>query len=256
VRAAAKAVTCRLAKTGETGLSLRSLFLALILLAFLPVVASAEESRFFAGLDVLGGAAFGSSSTTDGGAPFANGGVVKNVKFGKTVGLGGHVGYRVDRSLSGFISYQHIRGDIDWDADFPFIGAASQFEGKAISNAILGNVAYDLPLSDTTAVRATAGLGLTFNSLSDVVETDGPTGLFLSDVESHTKISPMVQIGAGIQYEIAPNALLGLDASFAYVGGFETGNTRNGNLGVTDINPYRIDDVWRANLSASITIMF
>ena len=49
---------------------------------------------------------------------------------------------------------------------------------------------------------------------------------------------------------------LGLDASIAYYGGFETGNNRSGNLGITSINPYRIDDVWRANLGGSFRFKF
>ena len=55
----------------------------------LPATALAEDAGFFAGLDATGGIAFGSSSTTDGGAPFAGGGIVDNVKFRGTVGLGG-----------------------------------------------------------------------------------------------------------------------------------------------------------------------
>lgn len=57
-----------------------------------PASALAQDTGFFAGLDVYGGTAFGSSSTTNGGAAFAGGGVVNNVKFGGTVGMGGHAG--------------------------------------------------------------------------------------------------------------------------------------------------------------------
>lgn len=135
--------------------------------------------------------AHGSSSTKNGGWAVAGGGVVENVKFGGTVRIGGHVGYRFNPALSVFISYQHVRGDVSWDANFPMIGQASRFSGSATSDAILGNVAYDLPLSNATTVRATAGLGLTFNSLSGVVETDKTTSEFLSDVENHTQASPI-----------------------------------------------------------------
>jgi hypothetical protein len=200
--------------------------------------------------------ATGSSNTSNGGAPFAGGGVVNDLRFGDTTGIGGHIGYRVDPALSAFISYQHIRGDIEWNANFPLVGASSDYEGSAISDAIMGNVAYELPLSDVISVRATAGLGITFNTLSGIVETDKATGIFLADVANHTKIAPIAQIGTGIRYKITPNVALGLDASFAYSGGFETGDTRTGNLGVTDINPYKINDVWRANLGVSIGLEF
>lgn len=221
-----------------------------------PVSAFAGERGFFAGPDVFGGAAFGSSSTTNGGMPAVGGGIVGDVKFGETWGIGGHVGYRFDPAMSAFISYQHIRGDVGWNAIFPLYGVSSRFEGSAISNALLGNIAYEFPLSAATTVKTTVGLGLTFNTLSGVVETDRASGLFLTDVANHTKIGAIAQVGLGIQHKIAQNVVVGLDGSIAYAGGFETGNIRSGNLGITDINPYAIDDVWRANLSGSIRFEF
>lgn len=221
-----------------------------------PVSALAAEQGFFAGLDASTGAAFGSSKTTNGGAPVAGGGVVGNVKFGETWGIGGHVGYQFDPAMSAFISYQSICGNVRWNANYPWIAASSKFDGTAISNVILGNVAYEFPLSDATMLRTTAGLGVTFNTLSNVTETDRPTGIFLAGLESHTKVSPAAQVGLGLRHRIAPNAVLGLDGTIAYTGAFETGNTRTGNLGVTSINPYGIDDVWRASVSASIRVSF
>lgn len=218
--------------------------------------AFAGEPGFFAGVDVSAGMASGSSSTTNGGAAFAGGGVVANVKFGDTVGIGGHVGYRFDPVWSAFVSYQHVRGHVSWDANFPLFGVASGFAGTAFGNGILANLAYDLALSDRTSLRASTGLGLTFNTLSGVVETDKGSGLFLSDVKDHTRLSPMAQAGAGIRHKITPNAELGFDALVAYTGGFETGNTRSGNLGITPITPYKIDDVWRASLSGSFRLAF
>lgn len=127
---------------------------------------------------------------------------------------------------------------------------------SAISNAVLGNVAYELPLSDVTTLRTTAGLGVTFNTLSRVVETNKPIGEFLSDLASHTKVGAAAQIGLGLRRKIVPNVVAGLDGLVAYAGGFETGTTRNGNLGTTGINPYKIDDVWRTTLNASIKVSF
>jgi hypothetical protein len=235
---------------------LKILLIIVATVLLFPVPALAEDSGFFAGLDVSGGLASGSSSTRNGGAAFAGGGVVGNVKFDGTIGVGGHVGYRFDPSVSAFISYQYIRGGVSWDAKFPLIGAASDFDGDAISNVIMGNVAYDWALSDATSIGVSTGIGLSFNSLSDVVETDKATGLFLADVEDHTEISPAAQIGVSLQHRIAPNAVLALNAAVSYVGDFETGDTRSGNLGVTPITPYGIDDVWRANLGASLNFAF
>jgi hypothetical protein len=229
---------------------------SLVAASLLPVSALAKDTGFFTGLDLSGGKAFGSSKTTDGGAPWAGGGVVDNVRFGRTFGIGGHVGYRFDSALSGFISYQHVRGDVSWDAAFPMFGVSSDFKGTAISNVVMGNLAYDFALSDTTSIQAIAGAGLSFNSLSDVVETDVGTGLFLSDVKDHTRTSPAAQIGMGVRHKITPDIVLGLNASVNYTGGFETGNTRSGNLGITPITPYKIDDVWRVSLGALIRFEF
>lgn len=218
--------------------------------------AIAGDAGFFAGLDASVGTAWGSSNTTDGGAPFAGGGVVENVKFGTAYGVGGHAGYRFSRAFSAFVSYRHGRGDVSWDAEFPLFGVASRFEGTAVGNAVMANAAYDFALSDRTSLGVTAGAGLSFNSLSGIVETDVGTGLFLADVAGGDRTSPVARIGAGIRHRISPGATLALDASIAYGGGFATGDTRSGNLGVTDINPYKIDDVWRADLGASVRFRF
>lgn len=220
------------------------------------VPASAQNTGFFAGLDVSAGLASGSSDTVDGGAPFAGGGVVENVDFGATVGIGGHAGYRFSPALSAFVSYQHSRGDVRWDADFPLIGVASGFEGTAVSNAVMGNLSYDVPLSGATSLEFAAGAGLSFNVLSGVVETDKGTGIFLSDVAEHTRTSPVARIGAGLRHQVSPGVALGLNLSASYAGGFETGDTRSGNLGITEINPYKIDDVWRVDLGASVRFRF
>lgn len=233
-----------------------SLRLAVLAAIAVPESALAGEQGFFAGLDVSGGAAFGATSTTNGGAPFAGGGIAGDVKLGGVVGGGGHVGYRFDPATSAFISYQYSQSDIRWDAAFPMIGASSHYEGKAISNAVLGNMAYELPLSEVTTLRTTAGLGVSFNTLSGVVETNKPTGEFLSDLANRTKASLAGQVGLGLRHRIAPNAVVGLDGLASYAGGFETGNTRTGNLGVTGINPYKIDNVWRTTLSASVKVNF
>jgi len=224
-----------------------------VAMALLPFSALAQEPGFFAGLTPSVGMAHGSSGTTDGGG-FGGGGTVENVKFGTTAGIGAHAGYQFDRHLSGFLSYQYVRGDVDWDTNFPQFGQTTNFSGTATSNAILVNAAYDWLPSDTTTIRATAGLGVAFNTLSGV--TERYEGAFVSDVESHTKTNPIAQIGLAIQHNITPNTTVGLAATVAYTGGFETGATRTGNLGQTPINPYEIDNVWRASLGVSLETRF
>lgn len=237
-------------------MQLKILAFTFVLLAIPPATAVAEKKQFFAGLEAAGGVATGSSGTINGGAAFAGGGIVNNIKFGETVGIGGHIGYQMSEASSVFLSYQYIKGDVSWDADFPLIGEASAFKGSAISNTIMGNLAYEFPLSNTLSITTSASAGAGFNALSGLVETDKQSHIFLSKVKGHTTIHPIAQIGTGIRYNIAPNAALGINASVAYSGGFETGKTRKGNLGVTSISPYEIEDVWRGNLGVSFTFAF
>jgi hypothetical protein len=89
-----------------------------------------------------------------------------------------------------------------------------------------------------------------------VVETDQASGLFLADVASRTRTEPMAQLSLGIEHRISPGVSAGLTASASYSGGFETGDKRIGNLGVTDINPYRIGHIWRTDLAASLRLRF
>ncbi|HWK13146.1 MAG TPA: outer membrane beta-barrel protein [Rhizobiaceae bacterium] len=236
-----------------------TLALTLALSVPLPAAGMAAEKDFFVGLDISGGLAFGSSSTTDGGGvlPYFNGdGVVGNVRFGETIGIGGHAGYRFNPSWSVIISYQHVSGSIGWDATFPTYGGASGFDGNATSDVFVGHLAYQHPLTKATTLTLKAGLGVGFNRLSGIVETDKATGYFVSDVGGKTRVSPVAQLGAGLQHKLSPNMTIGLDALLAYAGGFETANTRSGNLGVTNINPYKIDNVWRTNLGASFRLAF
>lgn len=236
--------------------SCRMLLPALVFSASVPASGFAGEPGFFAGLDVSAGMAQGSSDTRDGGAGFAGGGIVDGVKFGNTAGIGGHVGYRLDPSWSVFLSYRYVRGDIRWRAAFPAIGVASRFSGTALNHTVLANVGYEIPLTSATAFQATAGLGVAFNALAGVAETDEATSAFLSDVADHTQASPAARIGLGLRYAATRHATIGLDAALTYVGGFRTGNTRSGNLGVTPITPYDIDGVWRTSLSASAEVRF
>ena len=221
-----------------------------------PASASAGETGFFLGPDLSGGLAFGSSSTTNGGSAWAGGGIVSNVGFGTTVGIGGHAGYRFGPALSAFVSYEHAWGDVSWNATFPMMGVASLFKGAAISDVVMGNIAYDLVLSDRTTLRAGFGAGLSFNSLAGVVETDVASGGLVARLADHTRTSPAVRIGAGIEHRVGARTVLGLNTAVSYVGGFETGNTRSAGGAAMPIGPYRIDDVWRASLGASMRFEF
>ena len=103
---------------------------SVVVLIILPTMAQAQAPGFFAGLDTSVCIAHGSSDTSDGGG-FGGGGIVKDVKFGNTAGIGAHAGYQFDRNLSGFVSSQHVRGDIDWAAEFPSFGQKLGFLRKS-----------------------------------------------------------------------------------------------------------------------------
>ncbi|MGB6008983.1 outer membrane protein [Castellaniella sp.] len=229
---------------------------ALILSALIPGSGFAQEPGFFTDVHISAGMTQGSSDTADGGADFAGGGVVKDVKFQNTAGIGIDAGYQLDPAWSLFLSYQYAHSDVRWNAEFPAIGVASRFSGDALSHTVLANVGYAIPLTSATTLRATAGLGAAFNSFSNVVERDKATSFFLSDVADGTRTSPAARLGIGLRYAVTRNTMVGLDASVTYLGGFRTGETRSGNLGVTRITPYEIDDVWRTGLSASVGARF
>lgn len=233
----------------------RILAIAAVLLVS-SVSVAAQDGDFIAGLAVSGGLNYGSSNTKNGGAAFAGGGIVRNLTFDGVAGLGGYVGVRLRPSLSAFISYQHLRGGVSWDAEFPAIGVASSFRGFAHSNIVMGNLGYDWTLSDRTMLRARGGLGLAMNAFAGLVETDRATGQFLAEVASSPSLSPAAEIGAGIAHRFTRNAEFSLNAAVGYVGGFRTGDTRTGNLGVTAITPYEVDHVWRVSLGASVRYLF
>jgi len=230
--------------------------LLLLVAGSIPAPAIAGDAHLFSGVDVFGSAVLGSSKTTDGGAPVAGGGIVGNLRFGPAIAIGGHVGYQFDNPFSAFLSYRYTQGDVGWDVSFPRVGVSSGFEGSSISNALLGNVGYQMPLSETTAVTAHAGVGLSINTLSGVTEFDNQTGQFLATLADHSVWSSAAQIGLGIEHEINSSAKLSLGTSLLYLGGFETDAFRTGNLGTTEINPYRLNDVWTTGLNLSLRFEF
>lgn len=226
------------------------------LLAALLLGAPAQAEGVFAGLDLSTGVVAGSSSTMNGGGAIGGGGAVYDVGFGQGFGIGGHLGYRFDPAFSVSLSYEHMRAGVSWNVDYALVGTDSAFAGVAAANLLMGNAAYTHALTDTVAIELRGGLGLAINTLADVVETEFPTGAFLADLEPGAKFSPAAQIGLGLSQQIAPNIRLALTTSATYIGGFATGDTRTGNLGVTPITPYELDHVWGASVEASLRVDF
>lgn len=217
---------------------------------------SAAAEGFFAGLDISGGTAFGKADGKDGGAPWAGGSEVTGLRFGPAIGVGGYAGYRINSAFALSASYQHLRGSIGWEAEFPRFGVTSIYAGTAATDLILGHASYHIPLGNRSAVELKAGAGLAINTLSSVAETDKGTGIFLADVENGSRTNAAGQLGVGLSHHFTSKVALGLSATASYVGGFETGDSRSGNLGVTPIVPYRIDDVWRINLGGTLRVRF
>lgn len=240
---------------------IRTVFLLGALAAAQPaaVLAADHDRDFFVGLEVLGSTASGTSSTRNGGGNpplFQGDGIVSKVRFDDTVGVGAQVGYRLHPRWSVALSYQYIRGDIRWRADYPAFQVASDFDGTATSNVILATLGYAHPLSDATSLTLRGGLGASYNRLSGVQEFDIGTGLFLADLAGRTQASTAALVGLGIEHQLTRSIAIGLEATATYNGGFQTGITRRGNLGTTGINRYELDDVWRGNLAASLKFSF
>lgn len=90
-------------------------------------------------------------------------------------------------------------GGVSWDAEFAMIAVTSHFEGRAISDVIMANIAFDRHLTEASSVALHAGLGLSVNRLSAIVETDVGTGIFLSDVAEYALVRPAARISIDIE---------------------------------------------------------
>jgi hypothetical protein len=233
--------------------------LCIAMSAAFPSVVLAEENQdghFFAGVDVSGGMATGSSGTKNGGDSFGKGGTVNNLKFKETFGIGAHAGYQFTPALSAFLSYHHTSGDIHFDADFPNRYISTSIKGKAETDALLANVAYAWDLTDDTTIHASAGAGVAFNQLKGLVEHLKINGNFTSTLTDQTKAHPMAQLGIGVTHQLSKDLSASVAMSTAYVGNYETGNTRQYISKTRKITPYKINDVWRTQFTASVNYQF
>ncbi len=84
-----------------------ALTFAFIASTFPPATVLATETGIHGGVDAFAGAMHGRSSTRDGGAAFAGGGGVEDVKFRSVAGIGGHAGMRIMKLPVGDCSYLH-----------------------------------------------------------------------------------------------------------------------------------------------------
>lgn len=223
--------------------------------ALLPCAALAETTGFFAGAEAIGGLAHGSMRTTDGGAPGFDG-VARDLRLGNVYGAGGEIGYRFDNQFGLAIAYMHTRGSVSWEAAFQLAPITSGYRGTASSDAVMARAYLDVPIDGRTSVGLKGGLGLALNTLSSVVETNVPGGEFLAVLGDRTVVGPAAEVGLSMSHALARNGMLSLGGTFAYVGGYATGETRQGNLGTTAINPYTIDSVWHARINAKLAMRF
>ena len=180
--------------------SFTMVFGVVLLSSALAASASARQGAgVFAGVDFSPATTRGSSDTKDGGAGFAGGGIVEQVRFGQTIEIGAHIGYRIDPTWSVFLGYRHGCGDLRWKASFPLFAVASRFAGTARSNMLLAGLGYEAPLSGITSFRATAGAGPTFNTLSNIVEKDQATAIFLAELSDRTRTGMAARMGVGVR---------------------------------------------------------
>jgi|HigsolmetaAR201D_1030396.scaffolds.fasta_scaffold19256_2 hypothetical protein len=237
------------------------IFLGAALSCTTPVFA--QEAGFFAGID--GGAAFrsGSSGTTNGGAAYAGGATLTDVKFDDTYLVGGHVGYRFNPRLAAFVSYEHIAGDVSWTADFANPTSSSTFlSGEAVSDVIMANVAYRYALADATALNFGAGVGISINKLKGV--TEFVRGSSYAEVAGDTKTGLAARAMIGVEHQLSNAVSFGANIALAYFDGFTTGDERfipaaaiiPGLSPTEAIGPYEIDDVWGGTVSAFIKVQF
>ena len=218
--------------------------------------AHAEETKWFAGAQ--GGVVWlqASSDTTNGGAAPGGGGTVVNEDFDTGSSVGVFIGHPYNDHWSVALSYDHISADVGFDATFP-LSATTRFAGTANSDLVLLNGIYTTPWGDAGTrwgFTASAGLGVAFNSLSDVTEDfppfNGVPDRFLADGDE-TQFAARGTLGA--TYALDECWSLHAEGSVFTLGSFSTGSSRN--APVQAITPYEID-AWGYGLSAGIVARF
>lgn len=233
---------------------MKRIHILLIAASVLPNAALAADDSYFFGVEALHHWRHGSSNTQNGGDPAVAGGIVKEVKFSDANGFGANFGYRFDPHWSVFASYQYVKSDISWWADF-VTATDTNFRGDVTSHVALINLGYDFDLTDRTALQTSVGIGFSRNGMSNLTEHDRKTDAWQADLFGNTQTDFASQISAGISHKVTDNLSVQIKGKLDYVGGFETKDYRVYTSRL-DINPYVFDDVWSASIGASLKLSF
>ena len=231
---------------------------ALLLLIASAIPAMSEDignTGYFVGLDLGVGQRSGTSSTVDGGAAYGGGGTVRDVAFDNSSIVRGHFGYHLTPKVSIWGSVAQSDADVRWVTQFA-VGGATYFAGEAVSQALMANVGYSEEVKPGTTVKLSAGLGVTRNTLKNVGEGTDWENAF-AQVAKDTKTNLAVQFGAGVEQELGDMFSVGGSIDIAYLGGYQTGDSRSfGGGSPQAIGRYEIDDVWEPSVSLFVKAKF
>ena len=231
---------------------------AFLLVAASALSATAEDisnNGYFAGIEFGVGQRSGTSDTTDGGAAYGGGGTVRDVNFDNSSIVRGHFGYHLTPKVSIWGSVAQSDADVRWVTQFA-AGGSTYFAGEAVSQTVMANVGYSEEVKPGTTVKLSAGLGVARNTLKNVGEGTDWENSF-AQVAKGTKTNLAVQFGAGVEQELGDMFSVGGGVDVAYLGGYQTGDSRSfGGGSPQAIGRYEIDDVWEPSVSLFVKARF
>lgn len=195
----------------------------------------------------------GDSDTTNGGGPTGGGGRAHDVDFDNGYSYGALLGKRVGDRWSLALSYDHISSDVSFITTFN-IGNPSLYEGSAESDVVLLNAIYSAPFSDSRfTFHASAGAGVTFNSIEDLTEDFTPfNGVPDTLVDNGDKTGFAGRVTVGLSYALDECWALHGEGSIFTLSTYETGDNRTPGGAIV---PYELD-AWGYGLTFGVVARF
>jgi hypothetical protein len=219
----------------------------------LAATADAGDSGWFVGAS--GGFIWlqGDSDTTNGGGPTGGGGTAHDVDFDNGHSYGAMIGTRVGQRWSLALSYDHVSSDVSFLTTFNSANP-SYYEGSAESDVLLLNAIYSAPFSDSRfTFHASAGAGVTFNSIEDMTEDFTPfDGVPNSLLDDGDKTGFAGRVTVGLSYALDDCWALHGEGSIFTLSTYETGDNRTPQGAIV---PYELD-AWGYGLTFGVVARF
>lgn len=178
------------------------------------------------------------------------------------------VGYKFNQWSRAEIQYVYFKNSYKWVTDFGG-GDVENFTSKIASHLALVNYHLDLGSSCYPSCfkpYITGGIGLAFNTLSDIEERSPfgfnfPSDVVFANIESHTHTNFCAQVGMGVSKSFYRRLLVNLKFNAYYLGTIKSGNTRdlvNSSVPAigTQIGPYKFENIWMGSFTLGIGYLF